>query len=45
MDVYSFGFIMWELLHEKVPFDGDLKAATNYVLKEDARPLIDQVEE
>ena len=40
MDVYSFGFIMWELLHEKVPFDGDLKAATEYVLKEDVRPLI-----
>ena len=24
MDVYSFGMLMWELLYEKVPFDGDI---------------------
>ena len=31
MDVYSFGIIMWELWHECIPFDGDLKIATNIV--------------
>jgi serine/threonine protein kinase len=35
MDVYSFGVIMWELFHECVPFDGDLKACTEYVIQED----------
>ena len=24
MDVYSFGMLMWELLFDKVPFNGDL---------------------
>ena len=40
MDIYSFGIIMWELLHDQVPFDNNLALARNYVLKEDARPLI-----
>ena len=40
MDVYSFGMIMWEVLHEKVPFEGELKTAIDYVVEEDARPLI-----
>lgn len=40
MDVYSFGLIMWEIFHELVPFDGDLKAATELVLQEDIRPAI-----
>lgn len=38
MDVYSFGMIMWEIFHETIPFDGDLKACIQYVLKSDARP-------
>ena len=25
MDAYSFGMVMWEILHEKVPFNGDVK--------------------
>ena len=40
MDVYSFGVLMWELLYEKEPFDGVLSTAVEYVVKEDARPLI-----
>ena len=44
MDVYSFGLLMWELYHEHVPFDGDLKACTDYVLK-DERPMIETTEE
>ena len=28
MDVYSFGMLMWEIFHETIPFDGDLKACT-----------------
>lgn len=38
MDVYSFGMIMWEVLYESIPFDGDLNAATEYIVQEDARP-------
>ena len=38
MDVYSFGMIMWELLHEKLPFEGEVKTALEYVVNEDARP-------
>ena len=45
MDVYSFGLLMWEILHEKQPFEGDLKAAAEYVVKEDARPMIKTVGE
>ena len=41
MDVYSFGFLMWEIFHEQVPFDGDLAECTRYVTQEDGRPLID----
>ena len=40
MDVYSFGMLMWEIFHETVPFDGDLKACTDYVVNSDARPKI-----
>ena len=42
MDVYSFAFIMWELFHEQVPFDGDIVATTRYVTKEDVRPRIEE---
>mmetsp|Transcript_27074 Transcript_27074/g.33591 ORF Transcript_27074/g.33591 Transcript_27074/m.33591 type:complete len:133 (+) Transcript_27074:1786-2184(+) len=40
MDIYSFGFLMWELLYEQEPFEGDLKSTIEYVVKEDARPRI-----
>jgi hypothetical protein len=33
MDAYSFGLIMWEVWHEKVPFEGDLNEALDVVLK------------
>lgn len=39
MDVYSFGLIMWQLYHEKVPFDGNLVSCTECVLQ-DTRPKI-----
>ena len=35
MDVYSFGLLLWELWHEKLPFDGKLKEAMEVVLDED----------
>lgn len=45
MDVYSFGLILWEIYHEMVPFDGDLKACTDYVTGgEDQRPAISTLE-
>ena len=44
MDVYSFGMLMWEVLYEQPPFDGDLSSTIEYVLKEDARPRIMTVE-
>lgn len=31
MDIYSFGMIMWELFHEKIPFDGNLTECTSNV--------------
>lgn len=31
MDVYSFGIIMWEIFHEKVPFDNDQSECTRFV--------------
>eukprot|EP00351_Strombidinopsis_sp_SopsisLIS2011_P002434 CAMPEP_0116881972 /NCGR_PEP_ID=MMETSP0463-20121206/14060_1 /TAXON_ID=181622 /ORGANISM="Strombidinopsis sp, Strain SopsisLIS2011" /LENGTH=72 /DNA_ID=CAMNT_0004534403 /DNA_START=1800 /DNA_END=2018 /DNA_ORIENTATION=+ len=31
---------MWELWHQETPFDNDLKDATNFVVKEEARPAI-----
>ena len=40
MDVYSFGMVMWEVLHDQMPFDGMLKTAIEYVVDEDARPRI-----
>jgi hypothetical protein len=40
MDVYSFAIIMWELLHEQVPFDDDINLAKNFVVVEHARPEI-----
>jgi len=46
MDVYSYGFVLWEMFHDRVPFDGDLQAAITYVLTEDSRPkLSDEVDE
>ena len=44
MDIYSFGMLMWEVLYEQQPFEGDLKSTIEYVLKEDARPRIMTVE-
>jgi hypothetical protein len=41
-DVYSFGMVLWEIFHNSMPFDGNLKLATNYVLNEDSRPMIDE---
>ena len=32
--------IMWEVLHDKVPFMGDVRKAIEYVVREGARPLI-----
>ena len=40
VDIYSFGMILWEILHETVPFDNDWKNIANYVVKEDMRPKI-----
>ena len=40
MDVFSFGLVMWEVWHEKVPFDGSMKEAIEVVLQEDGRPAI-----
>ncbi len=40
MDVYSFGMLMWEVLYERLPFEGEVKTAVEYVVSEDARPLI-----
>ena len=39
-DIYAFGMLMWEILYERVPFEGEIKDAMEYVVKEDARPLI-----
>ena len=35
---------MWEVLYEKIPFEGEVKTAIEYVVDEDARPLILTVE-
>ena len=32
--------ILWELWHETVPFDNDVALCQQYVLQEDARPMI-----
>lgn len=42
MDVYSFGMLMWEIFHETVPFDGDLKVCSDYVINSESRPMIDE---
>jgi hypothetical protein len=42
MDVYSFGMLMWEILHKTLPFDGDLIACSDYVINSEARPKIDE---
>ena len=33
--------ILWELWHEQVPFQNDLKLAKKYILEEDSRPMIE----
>lgn len=40
MDVYAFGMLMWEVLYERIPFEGEVRTAIEYVVGEDARPLI-----
>lgn len=42
MDVYSFGMILWELWHQSIPFDNNIKQAIQYVVKEESRPKIVQ---
>ena len=42
MDIYSFGFILWELWHCQVPFDGNMEMALHYVVEENARPKMIQ---
>ena len=39
-DIYSFGMLLWELWHEHEPFDNDVALCQQYVLQEDARPMI-----
>ena len=45
MDVYSFGMILWEMWHEALPFDSDVAQAIQYVVKEESRPKIIQVDD
>lgn len=45
MDVYSFGLIVWQVLHECVPFDGKIKECSKLVLDQDCRPKILQMED
>ncbi|CDW80512.1 protein kinase [Stylonychia lemnae] len=40
MDTYSYGMLLWELWHEMIPFDNDLKLCQNYVVNEQSRPQI-----
>lgn len=40
LDTYSFGMIIWELWHNSIPFDNDIKSAEEYVVKEESRPKI-----
>ena len=42
MDIYSFGFMLWELWHCQVPFDGNMEMALHYVVEENARPKMIQ---
>ncbi|CDW78463.1 protein kinase domain containing protein [Stylonychia lemnae] len=44
MDVYSFGMLLWELWHETIPFDNDLKLCQQYVVQEDSRPMIQMID-
>ena len=32
MDTYGFAMIMWEMLHDTQPFDGNLEAAIEFVI-------------
>ena len=32
--------ILWEILHDTVPFDNDLRNVANFIIKEDVRPKI-----
>jgi hypothetical protein len=43
MDVYSFGLVLWEIWHETLPFNGDLKEAIEVVVQEDQRPAISEI--
>eukprot|EP00347_Sterkiella_histriomuscorum_P021348 403334300 len=40
MDTYSYGMLLWEIWHELIPFDNDLKLCQNYVVNEQSRPQI-----
>ena len=42
MDAYSFGLLLWEVWHEKMPFDGDLSEAESVVINDDNRPAIEE---
>lgn len=42
MDIYSFGMLMWEVMHRTLPFDGDLSACSDYVVNSESRPMIDE---
>lgn len=40
MDIYSYGMLLWELVHMALPFDNDLTMAIKYIIEEDCRPMI-----
>lgn len=43
MDIYSFGFLMWELFHEQVPFDNNIDECKMHVCHDNSRPRIEEV--